>query len=455
MFLIPALTTLLTYIYLRPQEVYEALRPVTITWMLGLTAYAYVLDLRLGYTRPRGSQVQTALLALFCLAVVTIAIKSPDRFGEKMTVLVTSLFCFLFVSQGAQRLRSLAATAAVLLIMTLTMTGIGIQQGLSQSVCYQIGTSTEDASGEIEDGRPCASSDACLEGGAPGAEYRCERPGLLKTHTIGGRVRFRGLLEDPNELGMAISMGAPLAFAFYERRRGKGRLALLLATFALGFVCLIMTKSRSGQLSMLVVLGVYFLRRFGRRGAVAAAIAAIPLLLLGGRSGAEAESSATERLECWDEALQMWRENPFLGVGQGEFGEHHYLTAHNSFLLALAELGPLGLFLFTAVLYAALKIVIRIRADLAARDEARDARIWATALLASLAGMVVSAFFLSVTYHTIFWLFLGLPVALYSAVRAHDPNWRVHFGWKDAGLIAAFDAVMVVAIFFYLRIKGV
>jgi len=455
MFLIPALTALMTYIYLRPQEVFEAMRPVTIVWMLGITSYAYVLDLRLGVTRPRGSQVQTALLALFAFAVMTIVIKAPDRLGEKMTILATSLFCFLFVAQGAQSLRSFGAIAGVLLAMTLTMSAIGIMQGLSPKMCYQQGAATPTSDGELDDGRPCASSEECLEGGVPDADYICERPGPFKTHTIGGRVRFRGLLEDPNELAMAISMGAPLAFAFYERRRNMGRLALLIATVGLGFVCLIMTKSRSGQISMLLALSVYFLRRFGRRGAVIAAVAAVPLLLLGGRSGAEAESSSTERLECWDEALQMWRGNPFIGVGQGEFREYHYLTAHNSFLLAIAELGPLGLFLFTGAIYAALKIVIRIQRDFALRPEAQDARRWATALLASLAGMVVSALFLSVTYHSIFWLFLALPAGLYTAVRRHDPAWQVGFSWKDAALVAGFDVVLIVAISSYLRIKGI
>src|SRR5262245_55499657 len=298
MFLIPGPGALLTYVYLRPHEVFEALHAVTIYWMLGLAGFCYLLDLRLGFSRLRGSPLQTALLALFSLAVLTLAIKAPERLGEKMPVLGTSLFCFLFIAQGVQSLRAMAAMAAILLVLTLTMTTIGIEQGLSSNVCYQIGVTAESSSGEIEDGRPCNNADDCLEGGAPGAGYRCERPGLLKTHTIGGRVRFRGLLEDPNELGMAISMGAPLAFAFFERRRKLSRLALALATVGLAFVCLIMTKSRSGQLSMLVMLGVYFLRRLGRRGAALAALAATPLLVRGGRSGAGAEALMAARVSA-------------------------------------------------------------------------------------------------------------------------------------------------------------
>jgi O-antigen ligase len=205
----------------------------------------------------------------------------------------------------------------------------------------------------------------------------------------------------------------------------------------------------------MAALGVYFLRRFGRRGLFAAAFLAIPLLLLGGRSGSKAQSSSEERLECWHEALEMWRSNPFIGVGQGRFTDYHYLTAHNSFLLALAELGPLGLFTWTAVLYVAFKGLIRIQIDFKDRPEAASARTWATALLASLAGLAVSSVFLSVTYHVVVWTFLGLAAGLYGIVRRHAPEWHIKFGLRDLLYIAGIDVALIVFLTVYLRIKGV
>src|SRR5204863_472065 len=83
---------------------------------------------------------------------------------------------------------------------------------------------------------------------------------------------------------------------------------------------------------------------------------------------------------------------PRLGVGQGQFIEHHYLTAHNSFLLTLAEMGPLGMLIYTAVLYLALKITLRAQIDLD-RPEAAVARSWGASLMASLAALTVSSFF--------------------------------------------------------------
>src|SRR5262245_12763321 len=150
---------------------------------------------------------------------------------------------------------------------------------------------------------------------------------------------------------------------------------------------------------MIAMLGVYFIRRFGWRGAIAGALGAIPLLIYGGRSGEAAEASSNLRLGCWAEALAMWRENPFIGLGGGQFTEHHFLTAHNSFMLTLAELGPIGFLIWTSAIYIAFKIVISVQRQLAGNPEAAPARTWATALFATQVGLVVSAFFLSLAYH--------------------------------------------------------
>jgi hypothetical protein len=63
------------------------------------------------------------------------------------------------------------------------------------------------------------------------------------------------------------------------------------------------------QLGIMATLGVYFIRRFRWRGIAVGAVAAIPLLLLGGRSGEGAESSSEERLNCWNEAFRCGAKN--------------------------------------------------------------------------------------------------------------------------------------------------
>lgn len=456
MFLIPGIGALFTFLYLRPQEVFELLRPVTLVWVLSVVVLGLVLDVRVGATRLRSSPLLTLAIALFAFCFLTVAIKAPGQMPRQIVSLVPPLVVFLFVSQGLQTLRALEVAAAILLTLTLVVAGVAVEQGLSQPVCYVYGGGPgEGGKADTLDGRPCETSATCREGGLPNKEYLCEHPGVFNTHSVRLRVRYRGTLEDPNELSWMISMVLPLSFGFYERKKTTLRLGILLATLAVGAVAVVMSESRSGQLSMAGVLAVYFIRRFGWKGAVAAAAASLPVLLLGGRSGADADSSSEERLECWSEALQMLRESPIVGVGQGQFTEHHFLTAHNSFLLAVAELGPIGFVLWTSIVFLAFKIVISAQIDFADLPAAKPARIWASSLTASLVGMVVSAFFLSLCYHVLLWMFIGLVGALYGMIRRHFPSWRVRFTWRDLFIVIATDVAVVFTIAVYLRIKGV
>jgi O-antigen ligase len=215
-----------------------------------------------------------------------------------------------------------------------------------------------------------------------------------------------------------------------------------------------MTQSRSGQLALLAVVGAYFIRRFGWRGVVAAGLLSLPLIVFGGRAGEEADSSSAERLDCWEAGLGMFRTNPVLGVGAGQFANHHYLTAHNSFILTLAELGPLGLFLWSCAFYLVFKILVQALRDFADNETSDIVARWAMALIASLAGSLVSSFFLSIAYHPILWVQFGLVAAFYAAIQRHAPHWRVRFGWRDLVLVAGTDIVIITAIYGYVRMYG-
>jgi hypothetical protein len=456
MFAIPAAAMFFTFVFLRPHEIFEALRTFNVNLVSGLVAYGMVLDYGTGRLRPRGSPLLYAMLGLLAWYIITVAVRTPDQLGAQLSLFGVSLIGFLLLSQGFQRLRSIGVVSGLLVALVLGLAAMGVYQGLQPMTCFvQAGQVTPVGPIDVPDGRPCEHRADCEQGGQPGKEYICERPGLLGTRSYGGRVRFRGLIEDPNELAWVIAMGTPLAFALYERRRSLSRLVVLGATLVLGFICVIMTQSRSGQISMVAMLGVYFVRRFGKWGLISGMVVALPLLFLGGRSGEEAESSSESRLECWSEAIQMWRENPLMGVGGGQFLEHHVQTAHSSFLLTLAELGPLGLILWSIVVYLAFKIPIRVQLELRDNPDAAGARSWATAILGMLMALVVSVFFLTLAYSAILWIFMGLTAALYGAVREHAPNFHVRFGWRDLGAVVAGDVVLVTGTMLYLRLKGI
>ena len=127
-----------------------------------------------------------------------------------------------------------------------------------------------------------------------------------------------------------------------------------------------------------------------------------------------------------------------------QFTDHQPQTAHSSMMLILGETGVPGLLFWTALMYAAFKITLTIlRRERS--PEAQPARVWSSALLACLTGFSVSAMFLSLTYHYLLWILLGLVGALYAATKRHDARLQIKFGLLDLAAVVAIDVVFVVA----------
>lgn len=463
MLAIPGIIALVIFIYARPQEFFEHLRVVPLLYIFfGLALFGGVLDLRLRNTRLFATPQLRWIGLFFAWASLSILIRSPSTALASMLSLAICVALFALIAHGVQSFNALHLVAAAVLSMVLFVCGVGAHQGFASTGCVLVDESVPGSSAGTYDGRPCVNERSCYLGNAePGAQYHCERIGLFGTTSIGrGRVRYRGVLQDPNELALAGGAGLPLAFAFGQvKRRSFGHRALALLAFALVLLCAILTGSRGGQLVFLAVLAAYFVNRVGLVGLLIGGVLALPLLLLGGRGGEDASSSTMERVDCWAEALSMWREHPLLGVGLGRFTEYHYMTAHNSYLLALAELGLPGMLLFGLVLYSSAKIPLVVlkhghgTSDPNIRAGMPVMRAWAMGLLAAFVGLSVGIFFLSFTYHYVLWIYLGLSGALYSAVHRHDPNFRVRLGWHDFVLVALGCAAVIAVTYLYARWK--
>lgn len=454
MFAIPGIVLLVGIIYARPQEFISSLDAVPILYLLfGLALYGGVLDWRMGNTRFERTPLLPWVLLFVVWSFFTVAMRVPTAAPPQSRELLICAALYLLIAHGVQTFRGLAAVSGMVLAMVLLVTAVGAQQGFADKGCVLIDEYVAgDATTGRPDGRPCNAVPECYLGDPePGGQYMCEHVGWFGTTSVGnGRVRYRGVLQDPNELALAGGIGLPLAFALGRRSRASQRsvrwLVVIAVSFALILACTILTRSRGGQLVFSAVLGAYFVKRFGLRGILFGGLLALPLLLLGGRSGNEAASSTIERIDCWDEALSMWRAHPILGVGLGEFGKYHYMTAHNSYLLALAELGFPGMMLFSILVYMSAKIPLH-----ALRHGTAAARPWAMALLASFAGLTIGMFFLSFAYHYILWIYVGLAGALFAAVRTHDPTFRVSFGWRDLAIVACANCAVIVLVYAYVR----
>jgi O-antigen ligase len=216
-----------------------------------------------------------------------------------------------------------------------------------------------------------------------------------------------------------------------------------------------MTQSRGGLVAVMLVPGVYIVRRYGLKAIVPAAMVGVPVLMLGGRSGASAEESTIQRYEAWATGLDMFHHSPIFGVGARQFTEHNFLTAHNTYVLTLSELGLPGMILFVSIVYLSVKSLVVGLRQLRDIPEAEVATTWGLSLLASMAGILFQINTLSFAYHSVLWIFLGLVGAWCSAVRHHRPGFQVRLTWRDLMLLVAACASYALFILpLFLKIKG-
>jgi putative inorganic carbon (hco3(-)) transporter len=161
---------------------------------------------------------------------------------------------------------------------------------------------------------------------------------------IEGRITYSGIFNDPNDMGLLIVMSIAMSlFHFRTRENVLARVAILAA---LGWLLygVYLTDSRGTMLATMLVLGLEVWRSYGRTVVIALGALLVPVLFAFTRLAeldAE-EESAANRFDAWYEGIEMLMANPGFGVGWGMFSDYHGLTAHNSVVLAMAELGLFG-----------------------------------------------------------------------------------------------------------------
>ncbi|HEU4410785.1 MAG TPA: O-antigen ligase family protein [Polyangiaceae bacterium] len=458
MFALPGIVGLLLFIFVRPHEFVDAFRGLPMLYLFfALAVWGMVVDLRVGLAKPVRTPQLNYILLFLTWCAFTMVVRSPATLASELPNLLILLVIFLAIGHGIQSLRAFQLVCGFLLAFTLFVAFISAHQGLGEFECVQVDAYTHgsDMAGK-PDGRPCQSADTCaLDAPEPEAGYRCEKVGLFGTTSIGhGRVRYLGVLQDPNEMSLAVCVGLPLAIGFLSRKRSATRTAVFVVALLLVAMSTVFSQSRGGQIVFLATLGAYFVRRFGWKGMIAAAIMAAPIMLLGGRSGAEASASSEERLEAWGTAVTLFKQFPLIGVGCRQFLEYHFITAHNSYLLAPAELGFPGFVIWSSIVYISAKTPIMALKRYANEPGAGVVRTWAMALTASYIGLCFGIFFLSFCYHFVLWVYFGMSGALFSAIKRHDPGFQVRFGGRDLAFVATACALILLAVGLYTRMKG-
>ena len=276
--------------------------------------------------------------------------------------------------------------------------------------------------------------------------------------TFINRIQGLGVLSDPNDLGQFLLVGVAMLGCCWKRRRFVSNLLLVYVPAALLLYGVLLTRSRGAVLGLLVLVCLLLQKRLGKFGVfvgIGVAVAGIAAMTaLAGRDLSLQEGSTAGRLDAWYAGLQMFKGSPVLGVGFQHFTEHHDLTAHNSYMLCLAELGFPGFFVWLALLVSSL-FQTRAVSFLQEGNEAfDDLRQCGRSVFNALVMFMVTAWFLSRSYTTVFFVLIGCSLALTELARNMGAPLEIRKQpWKMATLVASVSAVFVAYV--TIRLRGV
>ncbi|WP_025411500.1 O-antigen ligase family protein [Gemmatirosa kalamazoonensis] len=246
---------------------------------------------------------------------------------------------------------------------------------------------------------------------------------------------------DSNDLASMMSMLMLLAIGMAMRTRGRWRLAAL-GCLTIMFVVFVKTGSRGGVVAFALATSVLLLGQNIRRFVVlvlALGIALPAAWTFGPRTfrvrtmslfTIEQDYTYTShqgRIEIWKRGLGYFAESPILGVGPNNFPVRDgaaltqmgipgsWLTAHNTYVQAMVEVGIFGIGGLLYMLYRAARDALPLY-----RPRSRGpTKLHRPEILAALISFATAAFFLSHAYSYLLFYAVGL-CALARRVRAAE-----------------------------------
>lgn len=274
-----------------------------------------------------------------------------------------------------------------------------------------------------------------------------EREGVIQ-------VRGVGIFADPNDLAMALVCFIPFLLpAFHVGLLAPTRIIGLLV-LVLDITGVVITRSRGGVVGMAFVAWYYFKRRVGTVMTVAIMIVLLYAMMAIPRMGTidTQEQSAQGRLLLWGTGLDIWRNYMIFGAGMHSFVDHAYKTAHNSYILILAETGLVGTFFWLSLFYCAFREIHRMRR--LARPPPYLEKLL-NALSGSLIGWMTCGFFLSQSYKHLLFIIIAVVVATLNVVVTEGYEFESRWTGRNLFHCILITLVSVPAMWLFLRLMWV
>jgi O-antigen ligase len=253
--------------------------------------------------------------------------------------------------------------------------------------------------------------------------------------------------QDENYVAALMTLGAALAyFVFFTDKRPWFRVVLVVAMCSfIAAMARAQNPSRGGFLS-LVAVGLYCLWRSPKKvmGLSIVGAVSVGMLLFAGDNFWKEIDSTTDyqegtsdmRLELWKAGLRMWKANPVLGVGAGNFrwvienyqtpeqfekfgrGLGGSIIAHSSNVEMVAELGSVGALAMIVLTWSTWKGLGKIRppkrkpGEPPLHPDLVELGNYADAVRCAILAVLVSGTFLSLFYYSHLWVLIAAGTAM-------------------------------------------
>jgi hypothetical protein len=179
------------------------------------------------------------------------------------------------------------------------------------------------------------------------------------------RLRGLGFINDPNDFTQLIVSLIPCLFFFWASKKSLRNFVFVLVPAGLLLFGMFLTHSRGGIIAFLAVVIIAARRKIGTiPSAITAGVLFAIATVIGWSGGREISvESGADRMEAWAMGLQLLKSHPLFGVGYQRFAEYYIITAHNTIVVCVAELGMFGLFFWVMFVIPTLRDAVVVDAN--------------------------------------------------------------------------------------------
>lgn len=257
------------------------------------------------------------------------------------------------------------------------------------------------------------------------------------------QIRGAGNFDNPNDLAYSVVLIVPFALGRLLVGPGLAIRFFCFGTLTTALYCIYLTQSRGGLLALIVCLAFWFLSWARsptlKRAALVVSLVGVIATFSLQTSGYRNDGSAMGRVEAWVAGMEMIQSHPLLGVGKGQFTEHHLRDSHNSYVRAGADTGFVGLYAFVGILFTLFYFLKRPECS-------AEMRVYHSGFVGYFSSFAVGSIFSTRTYDIVFFVMVAMMGACSRFIFPESELMRGNI-WNEKILISTITVFVIWKIF--------